>query len=252
MKISVVTIVYNDKDHIEETILSVINQDAAANIEYIIIDGKSSDGTSEIIKKYSCHINHYVCEADSGIYNAMNKGLRIASGDYAIFMNSGDKFDNISTVKDIIMAIGDQKPDVVYGNYSEIDEKKKSVIPCRHHSKIWYGPVTAHQSTLYRIEFLRENNFVYDESYKIAADYKLTAQSIKNAQSILKTDICISNFDTSGVSSTNKNLGLREANRVRKEVFKWGRSSILLITSVLFAARFAKQYLKPIYKHLRY
>lgn len=91
LKITVITVVYNGIDYIEDTILSVINQDYS-NIEYIIIDGKSDDGTMDIVEKYATKISYWVSESDNGIYDAMNKGIKVATGDWIIFMNCGDYF----------------------------------------------------------------------------------------------------------------------------------------------------------------
>lgn len=253
MKVSVITIVYNDVSNIGRTLQSVINQ-THRNIEYIVVDGASTDGTSEIIRRYTDHIDKYICEPDTGIYNAMNKGLREATGDYVIFINCGDRFSANDTVAKIIAAIGMETPDVVYGNYREFNSNSNEtsqVISCRSANKIWYGPVASHQSTLYRLKHLQNHGLSYDESYKIAADYKLTAQAIVAAKSTLKTDICVSDFDTSGISSNNQNLGLKEANRVRREVMGWSVARIMLLTAILLCARFTKKYLNPIYKLLR-
>lgn len=253
MKITVVTIVYNDVSHIESTLINVIGQKAFNNIEYIVIDGASTDGTSEIISNYSDKISIYIRESDSGIYNAMNKGLDYATGDYIVFINCGDRLTNSDVISDIMNQIGKRNPDVVYGNYREIsDNKKSNIIPCRNSNKIWYGPVASHQSTFYRLAYLRNQGLKYDESYRIAADYKLTAQAIKSAKLILKTDICISDFDIGGVSSLNQNAGLNEANRVRREVFGWSKLKILCLTFVLLAARYSKKYVTPIYNLIRY
>lgn len=253
MKITVITIVYNDVVGIESTISSIIHQSAFQSIEYIVVDGASTDGTSDVIKSYRDKIDTCICESDTGIYNAMNKGLKHATGDYVIFINSGDSFTDNFVVKKIINAIGEGNPDVVYGNYREVSKSLTSqVIPCRNANKIWYGPVASHQSTLYRVKHLRNHNLKYDESYKIAADYKLTAEVIIKAKSILKTDICISDFDISGVSSINQDLGLREANRVRREVLGWNSLKISFLTAVLLSARYFKKYLNPLYSMLRY
>lgn len=253
MKISVITIVYNDVTHIESTLLNVIEQTAFDKIEYIVVDGASDDGTSEIIRRYQPRLARYICEPDTGIYNAMNKGIAAATGDYVIFINSGDKFSSKDTVEKIIGCIGDGVPDVVYGHYREVSDSKSDskVIPCRNSDKIWYGPVASHQSTLYRLGYLRANGLRYDETYKIAADYKLTAQAIKSAHGILKTDICISEFDISGVSSTNQDLGLKEANRVRREVFKWGKFRIATLTVILLSSRYFKRFAYPLYSIIR-
>lgn len=253
MKISVITIVYNDVAHIESTLLNVIGQTAFANIEYIVVDGASTDGTSEIISQYADKISLYIREKDSGIYEAMNKGLDNSTGEYVIFVNCGDRLSDMNVIENIIRKIKDNAPDVIYGNYREISdgESNSKVIPCRNSDKIWYGPVAAHQSTLYRLEHLRNNGLRYDETYKIAADYKLTAQAIKTAQNILKTDICISDFDISGVSSKNQDLGLKEANKVRREVFKWCKFRIAILTVVLLSSRYFKRFAFPLYSIIR-
>ena len=253
MKISVVTIVYNDVVNIEHTLKNVIGQTAIDKIEYIVVDGASDDGTSEIIRRFQPRLARYICEPDTGIYNAMNKGIDAATGEYLIFINSGDKFSAKDTIEKVIGCIGNEVPDVVYGHYREVSDNKHDsrVIPCRNSDKIWYGPVAAHQSTLYRLEHLRNNGLRYDETYKIAADYKLTAQAIKTAQNILKTDICISDFDISGVSSKNQDLGLKEANKVRREVFKWCKFRIAILTGVLLSSRYFKRFAFPLYSIIR-
>lgn len=254
MKISIVTIVYNDVAHIEATLLNVFQQTAFDQIEYIVVDGASTDGTSVVIRKYLSKIDKYICEKDTGIYNAMNKGLHVATGDYVIFINCGDRLSSNNTIADVIDAIGGGNYDVVYGAYREIQANgiTSPVIPCRNHRKIWYGPIASHQSILYRLEFLREHKLTYDESYKIAADYKITAEAIIKAKSILKLDFCVSDFDVSGVSSTNQSRGLKEANRVRREVLRWGLTRIYLLTLVLLTARYMKIYCNPLYTLLRY
>ena len=102
-KISVVTICYNAEKYIEETICSVLNQDYEA-IEYIIVDGASKDHTMEIVKQFDSKISKIVSEKDDGIYDAMNKGIQLASGDFIIFMNAGDRFYSNSVVKEAVAA----------------------------------------------------------------------------------------------------------------------------------------------------
>ena len=99
-KISIITVVFNSVNYIEETINSVINQ-TYSNIEYIIIDGSSTDGTKELINKYKTKIDYYISEKDHGIYDAMNKALNHVTGSWIVFMNSGDKFYNNKVLSDI-------------------------------------------------------------------------------------------------------------------------------------------------------
>src|ERR1700761_5977921 len=103
--LSVITIVYNNVRDIERTMLSVLDQ-SYQNIEYIIVDGASTDGTLDIIKKYGNRIARLISEKDEGIYDAMNKGLAAATGDYVLFMNSGDEFHSADTVS-VVFAIAD-------------------------------------------------------------------------------------------------------------------------------------------------
>lgn len=256
MVISVVTIVYNDCDHIEQTLNSVFLQTVREQIEYIVIDGCSTDGTSSIIASKSKNIDCYICEEDSGIYNAMNKGLEKATGDYVLFLNSGDVFSSLDVVEKTIALIPldvDSRPVLIYGNYRIKEEGYKlRVIPSRSYDMIWYGPVASHQSTFYNMDFIRDNNLKYDESYIIAADYKLTLQVIKKAKGrILRIPICVSDFDSNGISSCNQNVGLKEANRVRREVLEWGGGKEIGLTFFLILARIFRKYGGVIYRNLR-
>lgn len=257
MKISVVTIVYNDKSNIGKTIESVLTQSARLDIEYIVVDGLSTDGTSEIIEeKYADKIDIYIREQDSGIYNAMNKGMASATGDYIIYMNSGDSFSHSDVIKTAIINIEScsEKPVLVYGDYREVKNGiYTNPIPARNPNWIWYGPVASHQSTFYSLQFLRNHNLLYDENYKIAADYKLTLDVItRSSDNVLRIACCVSDFDISGCSNTNQNLGLQEANRARREVLKWGVIRTSGLTLILIAARYTKKYLSPLYRILRH
>lgn len=251
--ITVITVVYNDESHIESTIKSVIGQ-TYPYIEYIIIDGNSIDGTLGIIKRYSQRLR-YLSERDNGIYNAMNKGLKMATGDFVIFMNSGDCFTSNNTVQKITKQIANQHsfPYMVYGNYREVGYGKISaVIPARTYKKVWYGSFASHQSTFYNRLFLLKEGLQYDESYKIAADYKLNLEVVKRADdNILQTEICVSDFDITGVSNVNQDLGLAEADRARYEVLKMNKFNRKLIVWVQLCARFAKKNLGFLYKAIR-
>ena len=112
--ISIVTVTYNSVHNIEETILSVINQ-TYQNIEYIIIDGGSVDGTMNIVKKYKNSIDYIVSEKDNGIYDAMNKGIQIASGKWINFLNSGDTFYNKKVIENISFKNYENHV-IIYGN----------------------------------------------------------------------------------------------------------------------------------------
>ena len=117
-KISVITVVYNGEKYLEHTIQSVINQ-TYKNLEYIIIDGGSTDGTIDIIKKYKTKIDYWISEKDKGIYDAMNKGINVAnSNSYLLFLNAGDSFYNNQTLKKIFQKYIDNNTGIIYGKTS--------------------------------------------------------------------------------------------------------------------------------------
>ena len=253
LSFSIITVVYNDAENIRRTIESVLSQDFS-HIQYIVIDGASTDGTLEIIRKFSDHLI-FVSEPDKGIYDAMNKGLSKCSGDYVIFMNSGDTFTDKAVLSNVEKAICNSTvvPDLVYGNYRESrGEWKSPIIPARSHHKAWYGAFASHQSTFYRVSFLREKGYSYDLNYRIAADYKLNLQVISTSECVLKLDVCISDFDITGVSNQNRKLGRIEADIARKEVLhlSWFKRKMILCAQICALA--LKTYLRPLYHVLRY
>ena len=111
----IITVNFNHKEGLKNTIVSVINQKSFNDYEFIVIDGGSSDGSKDIIEKYARHIDYWVSEKDEGIYNGMNKGIRVAKGDYLIFMNSGDTFYNDHVLKDVFCV--DRNADFITGNH---------------------------------------------------------------------------------------------------------------------------------------
>ena len=120
---SVITVTYNAEKVLEETIQSVITQ-TYRNVEYIIVDGHSKDNTMEIVNKYRNHISKVISEPDKGLYDAMNKGIRMATGDYLCFLNAGDEFHDNETLQKIVQTLkGKELPDVIYGETAIVDEK---------------------------------------------------------------------------------------------------------------------------------
>lgn len=176
MKVSIITVVYNNVDTIKEAIESVINQ-TYHDIEYILIDGKSNDGTLEIIESYGDKISKVVSEEDSGIYDAMNKGLSLSSGDIIGFINADDKIDNNEIIKNVVNHFIDDV-DIVYGDLIFVDRLDSTKI-CRHWKagkfkkiKYKFGWMTPHPSTYIKKE-IYEKYGSFDLRFKIAADYEL-------------------------------------------------------------------------------
>jgi len=221
IKISIITVVYNGEEDIEETIKSVINQ-TYKNIKYIIVDGKSSDNTMEIIDRYRDKISVIVSEPDKGLYDAMNKGLDNVSGEYVIFMNCGDTFVDSSVLEKIASFLFEQSelPNFIYGdaievnNYSNYCYLKKA----RNHKFVWYGMFTHHQAMLYNIETIKNNKIQYDLSYKIGADYAFTASFLKVSSIVSYIQLSICKFKQDGLSSKNWWIGIKELWKVRKKI----------------------------------
>lgn len=214
MKLSVITINYNNRDGLQKTIESVVNQ-TFKDFEYIIIDGGSTDGSVDVIKEHVDRIDYWVSEPDKGIYNAMNKGIDIAKGEYCIFMNSGDLFYNDDIVFNIVPEL--DGTDFVYGNTFNsngyIQPHFKDIT-----LKTLYFTALAHQSTFIKTALLKQ--YHYDESFKIVADWKFCLQTLILDNSSYKgVDIIISVFDIYGLSNSNREDLLIERKKVLKSLF---------------------------------
>lgn len=196
IKISIVTIVYNGSDIIENTINSVINQ-TYTNIEYIIIDGGSKDGTQDIINKYEEKISYWKSEPDKGIYDAMNKGIAASTGDYIIFMNAGDRFYDINTIKDIFCKDNNNE-DIIYGNTILDTDGVISLSAAKQFEKIKYGMPFCHQSVFVKLSLMKKDNFSLD--YKLASDYNFFVALYKDKASFRKTDQLVAVYDNCGAS----------------------------------------------------
>lgn len=195
--ISIITVVYNSVNLIEKTIHSVINQSNELNIEYIIIDGASSDGTLDIIYEYNNEIDILHSSNDNGIYDAMNKAIEIANGRYLYFLNAGDTLlphAFCSLISEI-----NSEFDVIYGNVHVGDTNK--IWEAKKTNYILLDMVFSHQAVLVKSSILKKYKF--DISYKIASDYDLFLKLYFNNYSFCKTNIVFANYDTSGVSNTN-------------------------------------------------
>jgi glycosyltransferase involved in cell wall biosynthesis len=171
---SIITVVYNGKKYLKETIKSVINQDFR-DFEYIIIDGGSTDGTVDIIKKYEKHIDKWVSEKDEGIYNAMNKGLRLAKGQVVNMMNCGDFFENKEVLRKVFNCFkNDKELGFVLGRSRFIENDGKDYCISKNKkvvSSLWAGRFNTISHQAFFVKKNLHNKFgFYDESYKLAAD----------------------------------------------------------------------------------
>lgn len=193
-KITVATVCYNAEHCIEESILSVINQ-TYDNIEYIIIDGNSSDGTRCILEKYKKYISKIVSEKDEGIYDAMNKALNLSTGDYLIFLGADDHFISFKTLERIIDKLCDSNK-VYYGNVYMEGTNKIYKGKFSKYTRAYFN--YCHQGVFY--PKLAYKKYFYDLKYKVASDndYNLRLTKEFNFEYLNDT---ISFFSTSGTSA---------------------------------------------------
>jgi glycosyltransferase involved in cell wall biosynthesis len=239
--ITVITVVYNGEDHITKTIESVLNQ-SYAQIEYVIVDGKSTDRTLEIVRAYK-EIDQVISEPDQGLYDAMNKGLKIAKGDYVWFLNSGDQIYGEDTVENMVSGLSGT-PDIIYGGTMIIDEEQNEIgdrrlkPPDRLTWKSFrQGMVVCHQSILVKREGAPEFNL----EYRLSADIDWAIRAAKGAGQIHNSNLVLSRFLEGGLTTHNIKAGL-------KERFKIMRRFYGLVPTVLrhfvFGIRLTNFYLK--------
>lgn len=195
---SVITVVYNGEKYIEQTIQSVLDQNYD-NIEYIIIDGNSTDRTIDIIKKYEDKIDYWISEKDTGIYNAMNKGIDLCTGDYISFMNADDWYETDMFVK--LKDVSKASPDYIFGNTIIIDENNnylRTDIPDlkKYKRSIPFG----HQALFVKTQIMQDIKF--NEKYEIVADYDFSIKLITHQFIYKYIPYGIVNYRLGGVSST--------------------------------------------------
>lgn len=236
LKISVVTVCYNSVNTIERTILSVLNQ-TYENVEYIIIDGGSTDGTVDIIKKYAGRLAYWVSEPDKGIYDAMNKGIAIATGEYINFMNAGDIFFMPTTISLIFDSL--RMEDVIYGDTIKISNSCNYIEHCLPLESMRYILPFGHQATFVRKGIIKQN--LFDVNFRSAADYNQLYHIWEKGARFRYIPNIIAVFDArSGFSALNKEIVLKEVAEINGQMheknwkiyFKWAIIKMRLKTSL--------------------
>jgi len=199
--ISIVTVIFNGEKFLEDTIKSVINQ-TYKNVEYIIIDGGSTDGTIDIIKKYGNQIDYWVSEPDNGIYDAMNKGIETASGKWINFMNGGDRFYNDHVLEKIFKNQINNDITFIYGNtvynYESFKSERKA-LPLYEH---WKQIPFRHQSVFIKTKVHKNNKF--NLSFKISADFDFFFKLLFKGYKTSYIDLTISEVTVDGVSENKR------------------------------------------------
>lgn len=199
VKLTVVTVVYNAVDLIESTILSVLGQSFINDIEYIIIDGGSSDGTLDILKKYSDKVARIISEKDKGIYDGMNKGINAGTGEWIIFMNAGDTFVAATTVEDVFKSYQVFKDSlIVFGDVNLVGENSIQVLD-QGKKKVKYESI-CHQSQFINLHELKKH--AYNCELKIFGDYEYQLKVFKiDPKKIFYVAIIVANYNIYGVST---------------------------------------------------
>lgn len=224
MKLTIITINLNNADGLHKTMHSVFDQ-TFQNFEYIVIDGKSTDGSLDVIKNFVNNISKinfkWISEPDSGIYNAMNKGISMAKGEYLQFLNSGDYLASNAVIGQMIEAL---KVDtqILYGNMLK-PIKNKIIIDRgfsgRQPTMLDFYRGTLNHSPAFINKILFDKFGLYDETMKIVSDWKWYLQVIVlNNTNINYIDVNVSVFDMNGISNINKKVELEERNEVLCEL----------------------------------
>ena len=212
--VSVITIVYNNVADVEKTIRSVVEQ-SYPDIEYIIIDGGSTDGTVDIIKKYDDKISFWESAPDKGIYDAMNKGIVKASGKWINFMNSGDYFYDSQVIENCIKTISNNNKDykIAYGNFIWKNDNVENFVIAKNTIRMHYTMPSAHQSFLVDTQLHKKD--LYDTDYKIAADFDFLCKMQYKGIRFLKMPVTISVYQAGGLSESMDEVKRKEF----KEIF---------------------------------
>jgi glycosyltransferase involved in cell wall biosynthesis len=215
--ITVVTVVLNDIDHIEATITSVLSQ-VDCILEYVVVDGGSTDGTLDVIRKYSDRIQHWESARDQGIYYAMNKGIGAATGDWMIFINSGDAFSHSTVVRDMLNQISPHD-DIIYGQYlvKYRGGATRKVLP-RHIADMWKGTITSHQAMLIRTGLMKAHRF--DCDFRLAADYELVSKLYHSGCCFHYVPEVIAVVSAAGVSDTSRADVYYEFSRIARNYYR--------------------------------
>ncbi|MBE6275373.1 MAG: glycosyltransferase [Bacteroides sp.] len=223
---SIITVTYQADKVLEETILSVIHQ-TYKQVEYIIVDGGSTDRTLSIIDQYRPHIQRVVSEPDKGLYDAMNKGIALATGDYLCFLNAGDTFHKNETLEQIAHTLkSPELPDVIYGETAIVDAnrqflhmRKKSAPDNLNWKSFKQGMLVCHQAFFASRELAVAHP--YDLQYRFSADFDWCIRIMKKAKCLHNTRLILINYLNEGMTTQNHKASLKERFRIMVKHYGW-------------------------------
>jgi glycosyltransferase involved in cell wall biosynthesis len=208
MQVSIITVTYNAKDSLEQTMQSVFSQ-TYPGIEYILIDGGSTDGTVNIIKKYESKISLWISERDQSIYDAMNKGIRLAKGELIGMINAGDYYEPDAVERMVEAALQHSDYDIFHGNINLLNEDGsffKLKKPNPDLSQFYKGMSLFHPTLFVRRAVYKKKIGLYDIHFKIAADFDFILRNYLDGTGFYYLDSVIANFKQGGISVKNKKI----------------------------------------------
>jgi putative colanic acid biosynthesis glycosyltransferase len=247
---SIVTVVRNDVAGLLKTHDSIACQ-GFSDLEWLIVDGASSDGTVATARRFVEAYVSLTSEPDAGIYDAMNRGLDRAMGDYVLFLNAGDTFARPDTLQTVADRLEVRRVDLLYGDsYEAFDGRVLSYKTARGHGRVRYGMFACHQAMYYRRAWVGHQRF--DPRLRIAGDYGFTARLLCNHGSVERVDAALCVFDRTGVSLAQRRRGRRENWCVQRDVLglTWMRRCTIrtaYVASALLSSSFP-----DLYKALRF
>lgn len=245
-KVSIITINLNNKDGLRKTAESVVSQTAFSGIEWIVIDGGSTDGSVDVINQFSDKIAYWISEPDKGIYNAMNKGVVQAQGEYVIFLNSGDVFAGRGVISRFVSSDKFGEFDHVVGSANLVKDSKALFCKSPLSESSLSGLLLLKNPIVHQAQFIRRTRFSntrYDERYCICADMKFSFDDIILCGATYAVlDVVVVNYDCSGISSRFVGQRMQEEEQYLKEVLpkrvytdyvKWQKGDCLLTRIVI-------------------
>lgn len=217
MKLSIITINFNNKEGLQRTIDSVIDQ-TWRDFEWIIIDGGSTDGSKELIEQYQQYFAYWCSEPDKGVYNAMNKGIAKAKGEYLQFLNSGDSFHQTNVLEKVSTYLA-QNIDIVYGDLNYVHENANYIVCYPEKLSIHYflSHSIGHPSSYIKTGLLK--NAGYCEDFKIISDWLRFIEWFRDGRIFRHINVLVVDYDTNGISSVNMDLINEENEIVYKDLF---------------------------------
>ena len=214
--ISIVTIVYNDRKGLQKTMRSVLDQ-SYDNVEYIIIDGNSKDGSVDLISENASRLSYWISEPDKGIADAFNKGVKAAKGEWILLLNAADYYQNDDVIEKMLPYLEkNQDADIVYGKLTEVDvngKLGKSFGKAFDRKSFERECTIIHPATFHNKSFFEENGY-FNIDFKIAMDYEIFLRK-KDLKAVF-VDLPITYMETGGMSQQNPSPAYLEANRAKE------------------------------------